>query len=448
MWTFVSFLEEHILGAILCTKWLLNFWTFYLNWRQRKLLQRLVDLPSSVEGLMSKDVYDKARAYALDRNNFAIGQNIYSEVFNTAVLVVYGYYYVWQWSIELAKYCGINHENDILISAVCMFILQMISHIIDLPIIIYNTFVLEEKYGFNKQTATFFIKDEIKKFIVSQIIVLPLLCGMIWIVKNGGDYFFVYLWIVSVVVSLFMMILYPEVIAPLFDKYTPLPEGELREKIEDLAASLKFPLYKLFVVEGSKRSSHSNAYLYGFHKHKRIVLFDTLIKGFCIKPDDCDADKDKGCETNEILAVLAHELGHWKHSHTVKGFLYGQIIFVANFIMFAKLLQYTPMYAAFGFVDSQPIFIGLIIVTMYILIPLNTIFNYTSVVIARRFEFQADEFAAKLNHGQPLKAALLKLQKDNLSYPLFDKLYSSWHHSHPPVLERLEAIDKIIEKKN
>lgn len=147
---------------------------------------------------------------------------------------------------------------------------------------------------------------------------------MIWIVKNGGDYFFWYLWILSVVVLLFMMILYPEVIAPLFDKYSPLPDGELKQKIEELAASLKFPLYKLFIVEGSKRSSHSNAYLYGFHKHKRIVLFDTLIKGYC-KKDDGDSDKDCGCETNEILAVLAHELGHWKHNHTLKGFLLSQV---------------------------------------------------------------------------------------------------------------------------
>lgn len=174
------------------------------------------------------------------------------------------------------------------------------------------------------QTAMFFVKDEIKKFLVAQIITLPLLCGMIWIVQHGGDYFFWYLWLLSVVVSLFMMILYPEVIAPLFDKYSPLPEGELKQKIEELAASLKFPLYKLFIVEGSKRSSHSNAYLYGFYKYKRIVLFDTLIKDYC-KKDDNDADKEYGCETNEILAVLAHELGHWKHNHAVKGFLLSQV---------------------------------------------------------------------------------------------------------------------------
>ena len=174
------------------------------------------------------------------------------------------------------------------------------------------------------QTAIFFIKDEIKRFLVTQIITLPLLCGIIWVVQNGGDYFFWYLWLLTVVVSLFMIILYPEIIAPLFDKYTPLPEGELKQKIEELAASLKFPLYKLFVVEGSKRSSHSNAYLYGFYKYKRIVLFDTLIKDYC-KKDSNDDDKEIGCETNEILAVLAHELGHWKHNHALLGFLLSQV---------------------------------------------------------------------------------------------------------------------------
>ncbi|EZA59510.1 CAAX prenyl protease 1-like protein [Ooceraea biroi] len=441
METLVNYIEQHILSIILCLIWLFHFWNLFLNLRQRRLMQRLVDLPKSVEGLMTKDVYDKARAYALDKNSFGTVQEIYSKIINTLVLVSLGYYHAWQWSIEVSKYCGLNHENDILLSVICMFIINVISHVINLPLVVYETFVLEEKYGFNKQTATFFVKDEIKKFVVSQIIALPLLCCIIYTVKYGGDYFFWYLWLLSVVISLFMMILYPEVIAPLFDKYSPLPEGELRQKIEELAESLKFPLYKLFVVEGSKRSSHSNAYMYGFYKYKRIVLFDTLIKGYC-KKDEGDADKDTGCETNEILAVLAHELGHWKHNHNLKGFILSQIIVVANFVMFAKLLRYTPMYTAFGFTDSQPIFIGLIIVTMYILIPLNTVFSFVSVVISRSFEFQADEFATKLGRGQFLKAALLKLQKDNLGYPLFDKLYSNWHHSHPPVIERLEAIDK------
>lgn len=404
-------------------------------------MQRLVDLPKSLEGLISKDTYDKARAYELDRNTFSNVQDMYSKIYNTLMLIFYGYSFFWQWSIKITKYYGFNHENEMVVSNVCCFILSIFFHIISLPMVIYDTFVLEQKHGFNKQTAMFFIKDEIKRFLVTQIISLPLSCGVIWIVQNGGDYFFWYLWILTVLVTLFLMILYPEVIAPLFDKYSPLPEGELKQKIEELAASLKYPLYKLFIVEGSKRSSHSNAYLYGFYKYKRIVLFDTLIKDYC-KKDGNDADKESGCDTNEILAVLAHELGHWKHNHALKGFLLSQIILVANFVMFAKLLRYTPMYNAFGFVDSQPIIIGLLIVTMYILIPLNTIFNCIIVVISRIHEFQADLFATKLGHGEALKAALLKLQKDNLGYPLHDKWYSWWNHSHPPTIERLEAVDK------
>lgn len=174
----------------------------------------------------------------------------------------------------------------------------------------------------------FFIRDQFLKFLVGQVIGPPLLCGLVWIIKNGGDYFFFYVWIFTVAVTLFMSIIYPEVIAPLFDKYSPLPEGELKQKIEALAASLNFPLYKLYIVEGSKRSSHSNAYMYGFYKHKRIVLFDTLVKEYSqanVNPDGTGKD-DYGCEVDEVLAILVHELGHWQFSHTLKGLALAQVM--------------------------------------------------------------------------------------------------------------------------
>lgn len=432
--------EKNLLYEILALVWLLFLWKFYLSLRQRALMIRLVELPKSVEGLMTEDVYSKARSYDLDRLKFSNLKDIYSKLLTTGFLLVFCYRHFWQWSIDLAGYFGLNPKNEILLSGICMFIINVIYDTIDLPLKIYNTFVIEQKHGFNKETPLFFAKDQLLKFIVSQVIAIPLLCAVIWIVENGGDYFFLYLWIFSIMATLFMMILYPEVIAPLFDKYTPLPDGDLRRKIEALAASVKFPLYKLFIVEGSKRSSHSNAYLYGFHKHKRIVLFDTLVKEY-YKPTEGETE-GKGCETDEVLAVLAHELGHWKHSHTLKGFMLAQVSFLANTLLYAKLLNYKPMYVAFGFLDSQPTFIGLIIVTMYILIPLNTLIQFVSVVLGRKYEFEADKFATTLGHGDALKRALIKLQKDNLGYPLYDKLYSSWHHSHPPLLERLEAIDK------
>lgn len=354
----------------------------------------------------------------------------------------FGYYYNWEWSIKLAQLLGLNHEHEIMISAVCVFIQVIIYYFVSLPFTIYSTFVVEEKHGFNKQRPLFFIKDQFLQLLVLEVIAVPLMAGVIWIVMNGGDYFFLYLCVFSVIMTIFMMIIYPEVIAPLFDKYTPLPEGELKQKIEALAASLNYPLYKLFLVEGSKRSSHSNAYMYGFHKHKRIVLFDTLVKEY-YKPDKADADKDIGCETEEVLAVLAHELGHWKYSHTLKGFLLSQANFFVTVVTFAKLINYKPMYVGFGFENSAPILIGFIIVIKYILLPLNTIIYFVMVVIGRRFEFQADKLAVQLGYGVPLKSALVKLQKDNLGFPLYDKLFTAWHHNHPPILERLSAINKV-----
>ncbi|XP_015520248.1 CAAX prenyl protease 1 homolog [Neodiprion lecontei] len=435
-----QFVGENLRCELLALIWILWSWKFYLSLRQTKLMNKLVDVPGELKDLITPEVYNKARLYAIDCNYFSNIKSLFSTFVTTGMILFFAFRHFWDWAVKISTACGISKHNEILIGGTCMLIMNILSTIVDLPFSVYNTFWLENKHGFNKQTVSFYIKDQIKKFIVLQIIVIPLKCGVVWIVQIGGDYFFVYLWVFTGIVTLFMLIIYPEVIAPLFDKYSPLPEGELRTKIEELASSLGFPLYKLYIVEGSKRSSHSNAYLYGFHKHKRIVLFDTLVKEY-YKPDANDTDKDKGCETDEVVAVLAHELGHWKLNHTFKCLVLSQVNILLIFIIFAKLLNYQPMYTAFGFSDSQPIFIGLIIVMMYILIPLNTLMGFVSVVISRKFEFQADNFAKTLGHTVPLKSALVKLHKDNLGFPVFDKLYSGWHHSHPPLLERLEALD-------
>lgn len=440
MSSFVRFIEENILYEILAISWLLFLWKFYLDLRQRVFMMRLTNLPKSLEGLMTKDVYNKAHNYLLDRLKFDSFESIYSELCTMIFLLTLCYHRFWLWSINLVKYFGFNDENEILLSGICMFILSTINDIIFLPFKVYFTFVVEQAYGFNKETPLFFVKDQLLKFIVHQIIVVPLLCAVIWIIKSGGEYCFLYLWIFLIVAALFLMIIYPEVIAPIFDKYTPLPNGDLKTKIEALAASINYPLYKIFIVENSKRSSHSNAYLYGFYKHKRIVLYDTLVKEY-FKPAKDEADV-KGCNTDEVLAILAHELGHWKHSHALKGFIFGQLHLLMNIFLYAKLINYKPIYEAFGFMDIQPTFIGLIIVTMYISNPPNVLFQFITVIFKRRFEFEADKFAKNLGHGEALKSSLIKLQKDNLSYPLYDKLYSSWYHSHPELLERLEVIDK------
>merc|ERR1719422_2949689 len=209
-----------------------------------------------------------------------------------------GYRYFWDLAGSTMTSLGYDvSNNEIIMSLLFTFYMSIFSTITGLPFSIYSTFVVEERHGFNKQTPSFYAKDQVKKFVVGQIIQTPILAGIIKIVFWGGDYFFIYLWVFAVLMTLFLMTIYPDLIAPLFDKYTPMPDGQLRTDIENLAASVEFPLYKLFVVEGSKRSSHSNAYFYGFFKFKRIVLFDTLLEAEERKK--LMTEEDKKDEDNE-----------------------------------------------------------------------------------------------------------------------------------------------------
>lgn len=360
---------------------------------------------------------------------------------------------------------GVSASNEIFRSAFFVLIFNLFNAVVSQPFSAYSTFVIEERHGFNKQTAGFYVKDQIKKFVVTQAIMLPLVGVIVKIIEVGGDYFFVYLWAFVFAFTIFMMVVYPEFIAPLFDKYTPLPEGALREQIEELAASIEFPLYKLFVVEGSKRSSHSNAYFYGFFKFKRIVLFDTLLdaaerkklKELAAKEENKEEDKeteekekedemkDKGCNTAEILAVLGHELGHWKLNHVLKNILISEVHIFLMFAFFGYLYKEQRLYAAFGFPDERPLLIGLMIILQFIAAPYNSVLDFAMTCLSRRFEFQADAFAVGLGRAEALKTALVKLNNDNLGFPIYDWLYSAFHHSHPPLLERIEALE--LDKK-
>ncbi|XP_014211804.1 CAAX prenyl protease 1 homolog [Copidosoma floridanum] len=462
-----DFFRQHILAEIVILTWIFFLWEFYLSYRQRRLMKRLVQRPSILDNLISDEEYQKSRTYGLDKNTFGIIEDLYSNIIYTIFKISWGVYICWNYGADLIELIGLNRNSEIYVTAGYLVITTIFSTVVGLPCTIYNTFVLEQKHEFNQQTPLFFIRDQITKFLVGLVITVPLTCGIVWIVKNGGDFFYIYVWLFCVVMSLVLMMIYPEFIAPLFDKYTPLPEGNLKVEIEKLAASLGFPLYKLYIVEGSRRSTHSNAYLYGFYKNKRIVLFDTLVAEYQRKKleeeekaenekasnenpsEDIKEDtkvikekKIKGCETDEIIAILGHELGHWHYSHAIIGFIFAQIALFVNFILFSFLMDYTPLYEAFGFTNSKPVIVGLTVVVTYVLAPLNSLLGWLMTMVSRRNEFQADAFARRLGYTDALGRALVKLFKDNSSYPLYDWLYSNWHNSHPPLLERLDALKK------
>ncbi|XP_021119067.1 CAAX prenyl protease 1 homolog isoform X4 [Heterocephalus glaber] len=449
---------------------------------------------------MDSETFEKSRLYQLDKSTFSFWSGLYSEVEGTFILLFGGIPYLWRLSGRFCGYVGFGPEYEgrfrgflvivtgpfrislivqkrvliadilhlvqrIIHSLVFLLLATLFSALTGLPWSLYNTFVIEEKHGFNHQTLDFFMKDAIKKFLVTQCILLPVSSLLLYIIKIGGDYFFIYAWLFTLVVSLVLVTIYADYIAPLFDKFTPLPEGKLKQEIEVMAKNIDFPLTKVYVVEGSKRSSHSNAYFYGFFKNKRIVLFDTLLEEYSVPNKDIQEEsgmeprsdgegdseeikakvkiKKQGCKNEEVLAVLGHELGHWKLGHTVKNIIISQMNSFLCFFLFAVLIRRKELFAAFGFYDSQPTLIGLLIIFQFIFSPYNEVLSFCLTVLSRRFEFQADAFAKKLGKAEDLYSALIKLNKDNLGFPVSDWLFSMWHYSHPPLLERLQALKNM-----
>ncbi|KAK2349513.1 CAAX prenyl protease 1 [Trifolium repens] len=402
----------------------------YLDLRQHAAL-KLPTLPKSLEGVISQEKFEKSRAYSLDKSHFHFVHAFVTIVTDATILYFRVLPWVWKKSGGLVTLAGLNAENEILHTLAFLAGLMIWSQTTDLPFSLYSTFVIEARHGFNKQTPWLFFRDMIKGIFLSIIIGPPIVASIIVIVQKGGPYLAIYLWAFMFGLSLVMLTIYPVLIAPLFNKFTPLPDGTLRERIEKLASSLNFPLKKLFVVDGSTRSSHSNAYMYGFFKNKRIVLYDTLVQ-------QCKNDE-------EIVAVIAHELGHWKLNHTVYTFIAMQILTLLQFGGYTLVRNSTDLFRSFGF-DTQPVLIGLILF-QHTVIPLQQLVSFGLNLVSRSFEFQADGFAKKLGYSSSLRAGLVKLQEENLSAMNTDPWYSAYHYSHPPLVERLAALD-ITDKSD
>ncbi|XP_072546174.1 CAAX prenyl protease 1 homolog [Salminus brasiliensis] len=455
--------EDKIFYAVLVFSWTVYLWEAYLAFRQRRIYRSTMHVPTELGKIMDSETFEKSRLYQLDKSNFGFWSGLYSETEGTLILLLGGIPFLWRISGTVTARFGLGPEYEISQSLVFLMLATLFSALTGLPWSLYNTFVIEEKHGFNQQTLGFFLKDALKKFAVTQCILLPVTSLLLYIIKIGGDYFFIYAWLFTLIVSLVLVTIYADYIAPLFDKFTPLPDGELKTDIESMAKSISFPLTKIYVVEGSKRSSHSNAYFYGFFKNKRIVLFDTLLEDYSPlnqsgegetaateQKDENEAsgdesklkpkNKKQGCSNPEVLAVLGHELGHWKLGHTIKNIVISQMNSFLCFFLFAALIGRKELFLAFGFHDSQPTLIGLMIIFQFIFSPYNELLSFCLTVLSRRFEFQADRFARGLGRSTELYSALIKLNKDNLGFPVADWLFSMWHYSHPPLLERLRAL--------
>ena len=382
-----------------------------------------------------KDKFLSSQCYGLDKINFGMISSTYDTT-ETIFFLLMGYFpYLWDISasIAAARFGWSQPEHEIKISLIFLAITTLVGMMTQLPFELYSTFCIEKKHGFNKQTMGLFFSDKLKSLLLTIAIGGPFVALLLTIIKSGGPYFYLYVWAFMFSFSVVMMTIVPVVIMPLFNKYEPLPDGTLKTAIYKLADTLNYPLTKLFVMDGSKRSSHSNAFMFGFGKNKRIVLFDTLMTQV---------------HEDEILAILGHELGHWKLGHTLSNFVITQLYFGAAFYIFSLCYTSTELYQAFGFdAGTTPTIIALLLFFQTIWAPVDKALSFVLTMFSRYNEFGADAFSVGLGMSQKLQSGLCKIHLENLGAMCPDPWYSMYHYSHPPLVERLSAMMAMDAKK-
>lgn len=382
--------------------------------------------PKELENYVDQETFDKSQAYSRAKAQFSFVAGAWNLLIDLACIHFDVYPLLWDFlGSFLTKYAPAPLAGEITQSFLFGYAFYVVGTVLQLPFDYYYHFVLEQTFGFNKMTAQLWLVDMVKSQLLVVALGAPTTAGLIAIIQRTGPNFFYYIWLFMLGFNMILITIYPIFIVPVFNKLTPLPAGSLKEAVEALARKLKFPLSELQVIDGSKRSAHSNAYFSGLPWKKRIVIFDTLLEK---------------SEEKEVEAVLAHELGHWNHSHTSKLLLVsqGQLFYV--FTLFSAFIKNKSMFAEFGFNDQMPIAVGFFLF-QEIFSPTEPIVKLLVNSMSRRMEYQADEFAARLGYTAKLGSALIKLQVQNLSNMDADWLYSSYHHSHPILIERLRAIN-------
>ena len=360
----------------------------------------------------------KALAYSEAKFKSGLVNSIFS--FAIILLALFGNFFS-----SLDNFVRNIFSNEIIISLGFFAILGLIITLLGIPFSWYETFVIEEKFGFNKTTKTVFITDTLKSLLISALLAGVILAAILFIYQNLQEWFWVLAWVLIAGFSLFMFMFGTSLIIPLFNKLTPVEEGELKNKISQYCQSQGFSLKNLFVMDGSKRSTKANAFFSGLGKSKTIVLFDTLIEKL---------------ETDEIVAVLAHEIGHYKKKHTFAMFILSNVqTFIFLFVL-GWLLGYPQLSQALGV--SQPSFHIALLAFVLLFSPISLLTGIINNSISRRNEFEADTFAKETNDGEALKTGLVKITTDSLSNLNPHPWYVKVHYTHPPLKERLSNLQK------
>jgi STE24 endopeptidase len=372
-------------------------------------------LPKMLHGHISRDEYQRASDYAEAKAGLGRLESTFALVIVTCVI-----------AFSLLGFIDSAVAGLPMGRVLFILIVMFVGQAAGLPFDIYRVFGIEKRFGFNKTTPRVFVMDLLKSSVLSLIILIPLFGILFWLYDAAGEYWWIWGFAFFSAFQFLMLILYPLIIAPLFNSFTPMPEGELLQGIKTLTEKVNFPLAGVFVVDGSRRSAHSNAYFTGVGKAKRIVLYDTLIESM---------------SQEELLAVLAHELGHFKYHHVKIHLALSVGLSLLGFYGLSIILHALGFFQAMGY-ETPSIHVGMVLMVI-VMPPLEMLLGPLFNMLSRRHEYQADAYAVEaMGEKDSLSQALVQLYKDNLSVPLPHPLYSFVRYSHPPLAERLLGIDK------
>ncbi|HBA66933.1 MAG TPA: peptidase M48 [Methylococcaceae bacterium] len=391
---------------------------FWLSMRQSNYVMKHRDaVPDAFKDKVSLEAHQKAADYTIDKGKLGKIDSLIGLVFLLLITLGGGIEYAFNlWSgFELSPMLtGLG--------AVATIILFMT--LVEVPTHVYQTFVIEEKYGFNKSTLQQFIKDQLLQLGLMLAIGLPILALILWVMDSIGSLWWLWAWAILISFSLLMSWLFPTVIAPLFNKFTPMEDGSLKRRIQGLLARCGFNSQGIFIMDGSKRSGHGNAYFTGLGNNKRIVFFDTLVNSL---------------EEEELEAVLAHELGHFKCKHVIKMLIASSVISLISLAILGWLIDKPWFFSGLGVSEASNA-AALLLFTL--VSPVFTPFMQPiSAYFQRKFEFEADDFAAANARADKMISGLVKLYEENASTLTPDPLYSAFHYSHPPAAIRIAHLE-------
>ena len=409
---------------------------FYLSRRQRLKLE---DLSIPKETKMFEHIwkidpteYETNKRYGSDKMRVGGYKNLAALALEVPFYYFGGFAWLWGFAGRLAEPVSSWFLLRLLVFSL---VKQLFEVLVFTPFSYYLQFVVEEKYKFNKMTLGTFVADTVKTFLLELVFSALVFWGLVWIVEVGGQQMPLYAGTFISVFIVLMMLIYPNFIAPLFNKFEILgankeeKELDLKRKVEDIAQKAQFPVTEIYKVDGSKRSAHSQAYFFGIFKKKRIVIYDTLIEQL---------------ENHQTEAVLCHEIGHWYHSHNVQMLAFSLTV-VQLMVWVMSYFIYDPtFYQSFG-VAQPDYFIG-VSLSMLMFGPISNVINILLVRLSRKNEFQADKFALKYNHGENLIWALVKIYKENKADLDPDPLFSALKHTHPTLIQRVTNIQALLKK--